>query len=286
MRFAITCSDRYMTVLEALLGAGWEPMRLFSVPTDGRLFRNQAVIERARGLKIDIQLSRLNERDLQHLQDDGCEVLVVASYQWRIGDWARHLPHAINFHPSLLPDFRGPYPLVNGLMGQSTRWGASCHKLAREFDSGDILAQQAFEVAAEETHETLDLRTQIAAGQLARRVAQDFDALWAGATPQTRGSHAPLMLGAAERTIDFAQPVQQILRQVRAFGRFECLARVNGVVVHVARAAGWQEAHQDAPGLVVHAYALSVVVACQDGYIALLDWHLLSPAAVSGTPAR
>jgi len=285
MRFAITCSDRYLAVFEAFVAAGWEPIRLFTVPTDGRLFRNSAVIERARALKMGILLSRLGERELRQLQDDGCDVLVVASYQWRIGDWAPFVPHAINFHPSLLPQYRGSYPLLNGLLAQCQRWGVSCHKLAPEFDSGDVLAQQEFEVAPDETHETLDLRTQIAAGRLAARVAAEFADLWAGATPQAAGTHAPL-LGDAARTIDFDHTVEQILRQVRAFGRFECLARVNGVMVHVARAAGWREPHQELVGTVVHAYALAVVVACHDGYIALLDWHLFSPAAVSGTPAR
>jgi methionyl-tRNA formyltransferase len=80
--------------------------------------------------------------------------------------------------------------------------------------------------------------------------------------------------------------VKQILSTVRAFGRFECLATVNGVRVHVARAAGWQETHNMTPGAVVHAFALSTVVACHDGYIALLDWHLFGPHTITGTPER
>jgi hypothetical protein len=56
--------------------------------------------------------------------------------------------------------------------------------------------------------------------------------------------------------------------------------------VHVARAAGWQETHNMTPGAVVHAFALSTVVACHDGYIALLDWHLFGPHTITGTPER
>jgi len=61
---------------------------------------------------------------------------------------------------------------------------------------------------------------------------------------------------------------------------------VNGVRLHVAQAAGWQEAHSVKPGTVVHAYALATVVACRDGYIAMLDWHLFDANAVTGTTAR
>jgi methionyl-tRNA formyltransferase len=285
MRFAITMSDRYLGVFEALLNAGWQPVRLFGAPTDGRLSPNRASIDRACALKIGIQLSRMSERDLKYLAEEECEVLVVASYPWRIGDWQRFLPHAINFHPSPLPECRGPYPLVNALLEKRTRWGVTCHKLAPEFDTGDILAQRTFDVDEQETHETLDLKTQMATATLARHVAQNFAALWAGATRQGEGSYAPLF-SQAERTLDFGKTVEQILRTVRAFGRFECLACINEVLVHVARAAGWRETHDVRPGTVVHSYALSTVVACRDGFIALLDWHLFSPNTITGTPMR
>ncbi|MDE1929227.1 MAG: formyl transferase [Burkholderiales bacterium] len=285
MRFAITCSDRYLGVFDALVEAGWQPLLMFGVPCDGRMFRNAASIERAQALGIGIQLSRIGAADLERLADEGCEALVVASYQWRILGWEDRLRYAVNFHPSLLPAYRGPYPLLNGLRDGATRWGVSCHKLAPEFDAGDILAQRAFAVDADETHETLDLKSQLALRRLAREVAADFPRLWDGAWAQGEGSAAPL-LGDAERRIDFGQGVAQILHRIRVFGRFECLAQVNGVTLHVARAAGWVEAHADAPGTVVHAYALTTVVACRDGYIALLEWHLFAPLLVTGTPPR
>jgi len=56
--------------------------------------------------------------------------------------------------------------------------------------------------------------------------------------------------------------------------------------VYVAQAAGWQEAHSAMPGTVVHAYGLATVVACRDGHIAMLDWHLFDANAVTGTTAR
>lgn len=285
MRFAITASDRYLGVFDAFLRAGWTPLRLFGTPTDGRMFRNTAVIQRAQSLKIGIQLSRLSDRDLRQLADDGCEVLVVASYQWRIGDWRAAIPYAINFHPSLLPDHRGPYPLVNGLLQRCSHWGVTCHRLAPEFDSGDILAQRRFQVSPDESHETLDLRTQMAANSLATEVAENFPALWADARPQGAGSYAPAFKD-ADRTLDFNEGVAQILHKVRAFGRFECLATVNGLLVHIGRAAGWVEAHTDPPGAVVHGYALATVVACRDGYIAILEWNLIAPDMITGTPAR
>ena len=209
----------------------------------------------------------------------------MASYQYRIGDWQRHLRYAINFHPSLLPQFRGAYPLVNGLLQRCDRWGVTCHKVAAEFDAGDILAQRAFDVAPDETHDTLDLRSLMAATALAAEVAQQFAELWHGARPQAPGSYAPLFAD-ADRTIDFGDTVAQILHTVRAFGRLECLATVNGVRLHVGHATGWLETHAQAPGTVAHTDPYATVVACRDGYVAIQQWSLFAPGAVIGTPAR
>ena len=75
------------------------------------MFHHKAVIERAQQLRLPVQISRMQDRDLAELETLGTDLLVVGSYQWRIGGWSRHLPHAVNFHPSPLPHGRGPYPL-------------------------------------------------------------------------------------------------------------------------------------------------------------------------------
>jgi methionyl-tRNA formyltransferase len=48
---------------------------------------------------------------------------------------------ALNMHPSLLPDFRGPNPLEQQLDCRHSRFGVSLHLLNRYFDQGDIVAQ-------------------------------------------------------------------------------------------------------------------------------------------------
>lgn len=133
---------------------------------------------------------------------------------------------------------RGPYPLGSGLLAQVPHWGVSCHEIEQRFDSSVSLAPRASDVASDETHETLDVRTQMASAALARQVARHFKALWTVATPQGERSYAAKFAD-ADRTLDFTQPVARNLRIVRAFGRLECLAVVNDVRFHFTRAAGW-----------------------------------------------
>ena len=126
MRFAITCVDRYIGVLDALLAAGWTPVKLFTVPLHSPLDSNRLVFEKARSLGIPAQVSRLEKDDLEDLARRGCQALIVASYDWRIGDWRPYLPHAVNFHPSPLPVGRGPYPAVRAILDGFENWGVSC----------------------------------------------------------------------------------------------------------------------------------------------------------------
>ncbi len=280
MRFAITLTDRYLPVFDALLAAGWQPVKVFTSPVDDRIFHNKLSLERARQLDLPVQISRMLDADLADLHSRDCDLLVVASYQWRIGDWQPYLRYAVNFHPSPLPVGRGAYPLVRAILDGHTEWGITCHKVTARFDAGEILAQETFPMAPEECHESLDLQTQLTSGRLAARVAGNFEALWRDAKPQGEGTYWRLFTD-ADRTIDFHQPIERIMRTVRAFGEHECLAKVADAQVYVRRAVAWRAQHTHTPGTVAYNSAMRLVVAASDGYIGLLEWSLIGPDALA-----
>jgi methionyl-tRNA formyltransferase len=263
-------------VFEAFLDAGWEPVKLFTMPVDNRVERNTDILARAAKEAMAVQISPMSETDLADLSRRACDVLVVASYNWRIPDWRPFLSHAINFHPSPLPEGRGPYPVVHAILDGHHVWGITCHKIEREFDAGEILAQETFSLHDEESFETLDLRLQMAGKRLARVVAEDFHALWSQARPQGTGSYWKHYKD-EDRMLDFGAGIADNLRRVRAFGPLETLARVKDTLIHVRRANGWTECHKHSPGSVVHRFHRTLVVAVRDGYLALLEWSLLDP---------
>jgi methionyl-tRNA formyltransferase len=285
MRFAITVTDRYIGVLESLLERAWRPLKIFTTVTDGRLHHHAAVIDLARRLKVQVQISRLSDDDLRELGHRGCDALIVASYRWRIGNWRPHLPRAVNFHPSPLPVGRGPYPLPAAILGGSRSWGVTCHKLEHDLDAGDILASAEFPLEEHADHDSLDLRVQLAARRLSTDVAEHFESYWSAARPQGAGSYFPAWT-VPERTLEFSLGVAALLRQVRAFGPLECIARLNDTAFFVRRAVGWTELHAVPAGTVVHINALAMVVAAGDGYIALTEWSLIDRDQVTGTIRR
>jgi methionyl-tRNA formyltransferase len=223
-----------------------------------------------------VQLSRIQPADLAGLSALRCDALIVAGYPWLIKGWQAHLPYAVNFHPSPLPEGRGPYPLFQAILDAVPEWGMSAHIIDATFDTGAILAQRLFPLAADESHDLLLAKCQIAARDIARSLADDLPGLWRVAKPQGPGSYWP-RITAAQRTIDWTQNVDDVLRTIRAFGSIESFARINGRILHVWEAAGWQQAHADNPGTLVHKHRRHLVVAVRDGFVQLTGWSAYPP---------
>lgn len=275
MRFAFAGFDRWRNVFDVFVAAGWEPVALYTVPLDNRLDFNDEMVARAQSHRIPVQLSRIGEDDLRMLAQRQCDALIVAGYQWRIPDWRAHLRYAANFHPSPLPEGRGPYPTMQAILEDRREWGVSCHRIAAEFDTGEVLASEHFPLDADEWHEALQLKLQMAATRLAARVAGDFDRLWSASRPQGDGGSYWPRLTDADRTLDFTRPVAELMRLVRACGLVECIAPMRGKNVFVRRAVAWREAHAWEPGQIVHEYHRWVVIAAADGFVALIEWSPL-----------
>ncbi len=273
MRFAITGCDSSLSVFNGFLKAGWEPVKLFSFSMQGSTESNHKIIEHAQSKRINVQLSRITEDDLRNLSESGCDALIVVGYKWRIGDWRPHLKYAVNFHPSPLPEARGPYPIVRAIVENRKSWAVTCHQLAPDFDTGDILAAETFPLDDSECHERLNLKIQMASVRLADRVANDFMGLWNQAKAQGAGDYWP-NLSQEERTINFSDSVDTIMRHIRALGLLESLACINGVWICVRRAVGWSETHSRLAGSVVHVNNKAIVVAASDGYIGIIEWSM------------
>lgn len=274
MKFAFAGIDFLGGVFEGLLEAGWTPVKLFTRPCDGIYDHNETVVARGRALRLPIQLSRIRERDIEALQAEHGKdwALVVAGYPWLVRGWRGRAAYGLNIHPSPLPTGRGPYPLFRAVLDRYETWGVTAHVLADGFDTGDILAQNIFDLSPQETHETLLAKCQMASRRLAAGpLGRELPARWRKAEPQGDGSYWP-RASDSDRTLDFRQEVDTILRRVRAFGTVETIARLGDARVFVAEAHGWRERHANTPGTVVHRHRRHVVIAALDGYVQITRW--------------
>ena len=58
---------------------------------------------------------------------------------------------AINFHPGLLPEYAGLYTYQWAIINQEAYTGVSLHFMEAGLDTGDIIAQQRFEISEKDT---------------------------------------------------------------------------------------------------------------------------------------
>ncbi|MCG7391405.1 formyl transferase [Microvirga sp. ACRRW] len=281
MRFAFAGIDFLGDVFETLIDKGWHPVKLFSRPCDSIYDFNETTVSRARGLRIPVQMSRIAPADLAGLKALGCDALVVAGYPWLITGWEHHVPYAFNFHPSPLPDGRGPYPLFKAILDECHEWGVTAHVLEPAFDTGAILAQRRFALSPQETHDTLLAKCQMAAKDMAIRLAEDLEALWREAAPQGPGTYWP-RITQTERTVQWTGSVADALRTIRAFGSIEAFAQVDSRYIYIWEASGWQEEHGFRPGALVHKHRKHMVVAARDGFVQITGWSPYTPGPARG----
>ena len=60
-------------------------------------------------------------------------------------------PYAINFHPSLLPSYRGTAPLIWAIVNGEEECGVTAHFMERKVDCGDIVGRRIIPIDDQDT---------------------------------------------------------------------------------------------------------------------------------------
>lgn len=97
-----------------------------------------------------------------------------------VPDWA------INFHPSLLPDYRGPAPEFWALYHGEDETGWTAHSMVEEFDAGPIIDQRRIPIRPDDTLHSLTHRL----GDVGSEFAVDLLGEFPDATFETRPNPA------------------------------------------------------------------------------------------------
>lgn len=208
--------------------------------------------------------------------DVTADAVVVVASAFFVPAWLRE-PHpdglvkygAVNLHPSLLPELRGPAPINWAIIEGYAETGVTTIRLAEELDAGDVLLQERLAVADDET-----------AGSLAGKLAR----LGARVVPDTlrglvRGEIRPTPQDAARakilyrpkitadiRAVDWSEPAARLGRLVRGLYP-DAPARVSldGKPVQILGAEPVEGPADGAPGTIAAVNEDGVVVACGKG---------------------
>jgi methionyl-tRNA formyltransferase len=183
MRFGfVTCVRLGLECMEEIYAAGGTLDLVLTLPDDmargksGRVYVDPFC--RARGIPV-VKVRNVND-------DAAVDAIRAAGLDWLfIIGWSQiarpavlHAPHrgVLGIHPTLLPEGRGraaiPWAILKGL----TRTGVTLFQLDEGVDTGPVLAQEAVEVAPDETATSLYERMGAAHRHLIRTTWPDLAA--------------------------------------------------------------------------------------------------------------
>ena len=155
-----------LPILEELLNSTHEVVGVYTSPDRpqgrGRVRKSSPVKEWAleKGLPLfqpSILKNSTVQREFSQLAPD---LVVVAAYGRIIPSELLKVPSCgfLNIHPSLLPAYRGPSPVVTAILDGLHTTGVSLILLDEGLDSGPILAQRPAPIDPDDTAEALTLR--------------------------------------------------------------------------------------------------------------------------------
>ncbi|MGO9309124.1 MAG: methionyl-tRNA formyltransferase [Spirochaetia bacterium] len=172
------------------------------------------------GLRV-LQPEKLDEPFPDEVKDLAPDLLVVAAYGkiFRQSLLAIFPRGGINVHPSLLPKYRGPSPITAAILAGDAVTGVSIQKVARKFDTGDILAQEPFDLKGDETTASLSVALGVLGAELLDGVLAELAGgkeSAARAQDESAASYCRT-IRKEDGVIQWEKPAVEIERMVRAY---------------------------------------------------------------------
>ncbi len=196
------------------------------------------------------------------------DLIVVVAYGQLLPPSILALPRlgCVNVHASLLPKYRGAAPIQWAILNDEPETGVTIMKMAAGLDTGDILAQEATPIGADETADQLHGRLAALGAELLVRALPAYSAGAIRPKPQDHAAatHARKITREDGR-IDWSQPAAALRNRMRAFtpwpGTFADLT-IRGKPRLVKFWSAVVVAAQGRPGQILQADRNGLVIAC------------------------
>ncbi|MEE8045560.1 MAG: methionyl-tRNA formyltransferase [Dehalococcoidia bacterium] len=214
--------------LESLVSAGHEIVAVYSQP-DRRAGRGRTMSPtpvKTNALKHGLQVFtpkglRNNKEEFSRLAELNADVFVVVAYGRILPVEVLQIPSmgVVNIHPSLLPKYRGPSPVVTAILDGQAETGVTIMLLDEGMDTGPILAQSE-PIGLTGNERGTDLQATLFK-EGAKLLPGVLEGLQQGSiTPRQQDDSAATVTRLLERAdgeIDWTASAAQIDRMVRAY---------------------------------------------------------------------
>lgn len=264
MKIAYFGYNTFSSCLKLLIDQGHE---LVCVYTGEDSVYADRIINCSTDRQIPLRFDKPNQAQMDALVAIGVELFLSAEYPWKI-PVPRGLKFAINIHPTLLPDGRGPTPIPTLLLTYPQHAGVTFHKMTDELDGGDILLQKKIFVDKSESYDTLSAKLYLETALLLDKLLFTLDDYYRNSQRQQKGSNWP-KLSHDDQTINWNEPTQALLKQFRAFGSLGVYAALQSQRYLITAGEGVIYEHKVKPGSLISSDTLTVVIATNDGFISI-----------------
>jgi len=281
MKIAYLGFDFFYGCLESVLESGHNVYKVFTFDCDNKYNFNLKLCETANRIGAEVIFSQITSNDIYKLIEEDCDLIISAGYPYKIPIFKQNMPYAINIHPTLLPEGKGPWPLPWIILHNLEKSGVTIHKLSEKLDSGDILIQRQYDVSQFDDLETISCKSQIMAAALIKELLTDFTNLWEAALPQKGYGTYWNMPELTDRTLDWSNDIHLLKKISRAFGKFDSCAVFDNKEWIVKDLSVWESAHSHPYGTVVHRTNNEVVIAAKNGF-ACLRFFEIDPDCIEG----
>jgi len=194
-----------------------------------------------------------NESLIRDIKSSAVDFILCAWFHLKIPKdiFQSPLIGAVNFHPSLLPKYRGPSPVEWALVHGEQETGLSAHIIDEKFDSGPVISQIAIPIDHTDDTDTLSIKLARRGGDLFKNVINKLKNNSIIATPQEE-SKATYFPKRTEKDA-FLDPKEmtalEIYNKIRGFYPYPCChLNVSGRQIVAQRAEIVNE--KDFPGRV------------------------------------
>lgn len=267
MRIVYFGNNMFSSCLKYLIEDGFEIERVYINSPD---FTSSVISKLCETHQIPLLKNKPMSEELEHLISKGVEMFIVAEYLHILPETG--VKYAINIHPSMLPNGRGPTPLPY-LLKYPEHSGVTIHKLTNVVDGGDVILQSGVPIQTNESITTVMVKMHIEAVNLIKTFLSDVECHYKNAKPQTDYSYFP-RIDIGERILDWKQRTLDINSKLRSFGFFGLILKLNNLFWNAKHIEAVECVHLYEAGEVIYEDEYLLVVSSYDGIVCVHKYSL------------
>jgi methionyl-tRNA formyltransferase len=236
-----------------LVSVGLEPIRLKA--------KSMEQLCKAKGLKyFDASRIRSNEV-LDGYLKEGIDIVVVGAFGQMLSNDILKRPKlgVLNFHPSVLPSYRGGSPIEEQILRGDKTGGATLHWMTEGVDEGPIVVKKSFSIGPDDDYASILDRSVSLGAQLLRQLFAAPIEAWPH-EEQPNGAPVYPPRKKDDGLVDWSKDAAEISRIVRAFGWREwARAPLGSGEIVLKRVTVVKSENSAKPGTILAVYPKTVV---------------------------